>query len=333
MGWKGTVRSVNAAIRAADREARRRQRELEKQRKQYEKMQELEQAAYEVEVYENYIEVIQSVHKECASVIDWEKVAESKKPNEPRKDDYREVEAKENLNDYKAGLIDRVFKREEKKKALLREKLDKAIEEDNNEYQAKIEKWKKDVDDWRESVELANSLLSGSKQAKINVIETLEPFAEISNLGSGLSISIHDNGLLEATLDVHGTDIVPNESKSLLKSGKLSIKKMAKGTFNEIYQDYVCSSCLRVGNELLSIIPDDLIIVTAVDKLLNTKTGHIEKLPIISVAFSRDTIKSLNMTRIDPSDSMCNFVHNVSFKKTKGFESVERLGSEIFELG
>lgn len=51
---------------------------------------------------------------------------------------------------------------------------------------------------------------------------------------------------------------------------------MTKGTFNEIYQDYVCSCVLRVAREIYAIIPDDLIIITAVDKLLNLKTGHKE---------------------------------------------------------
>jgi len=37
MGWKGTVRSIGAAVRAAERDEKRRQRELEKQQKQYEK--------------------------------------------------------------------------------------------------------------------------------------------------------------------------------------------------------------------------------------------------------------------------------------------------------
>ena len=40
MGWKGTLRSIEAAQRRAERESRRRQRELEKQQKQLEKMQE-----------------------------------------------------------------------------------------------------------------------------------------------------------------------------------------------------------------------------------------------------------------------------------------------------
>ncbi len=83
MGWKGTIRSIGAACRAAERDAKRRQRELERQQKQYEKMQELEQAAYEVDVYQNHIDLLQSIHKECSSPVDWKITASASEPEKP----------------------------------------------------------------------------------------------------------------------------------------------------------------------------------------------------------------------------------------------------------
>lgn len=87
---------------------------------------------------------------------------------------------------------------------------------------------------------------------------------------------------------------------------------------------------LRVGRELLSILPDDLVVVTAVDDAVNTATGHMDKFPIVSVAVSRKTLETLNMQSIDPSDAMKNFVHNMSFKKTSGFTPVEVLDVNQF---
>lgn len=328
MGWKGAVRSIGAAVRAAERDAKRRQRDLERRRQQYAKMQDLEQAAYEVEVYENHIDVIQSIHKECSPPIDWNKIASSKQPVEPKMNTDNESEARHSLESYKPGIIGRLFKREEKKRAFLSQKIDEAIKRDEDKYKSSVLRWEQDVEEWRESISIANALLDGNAEAKVDVIDSLQPFSEISNLGSDLSISIHKNGILEATINVHGTEIVPSETKSLLKSGKLSVKSMPKGKFNEIYQDYVCSCVLRVGNELFSAIPDNLVIVTAVDELLDSKTGHLEEAPILSVAMSRSTIKRLNLEAIDPSDSMDNFKHNMSFKKTKGFERVARVDAE-----
>ncbi|VAW87133.1 hypothetical protein MNBD_GAMMA18-819 [hydrothermal vent metagenome] len=331
MGWKGTVRSIGAAVRAAERDAKRRQRELERQQKQYDKMQELEQAAYEVDVYKNHIDVIQSIHKECSDPIDWENISVSKGPKKPQKSRAFEREARSEFDKYTPGIIDKLFNREAKKRISLKENIERSVQKDTAEYSKNIATWESEVSDWEESVAIANSLLEGSEKAKIESIDSLNPFSEISNLGSNLTVSIGNNGIVEVTIYVHGDDIVPNEAKILLKSGKLSIKKMPKGRFNEIYQDYVCSCVLRVANEVFSTIPDKKVVVTAVDELLNPKTGHKEKSPILSVFVSRATLQSLNMEAIDPSDSMNNFVHNMSFKKIKGFEAVSSIDTKFLE--
>lgn len=94
---------------------------------------------------------------------------------------------------------------------------------------------------------------------------------------------VHEGGVLEAKLAIHGSHAIPSEIKSLLKSGKLSTKAMPGGRFNELHQDYVCSCALRIGRELLAILPDELVIVTAMDNVLNSSTGHMEDQPILSV--------------------------------------------------
>ncbi|MFT2158208.1 hypothetical protein [Pseudomonas putida] len=82
----------------------------------------------------------------------------------------------------------------------------------------------------------------------------------------------------------------------------------------------------------MTILPDDLGIVTALDNVLNSSTGHVEELPILSAAFSRITLNSLNLDAIDPSDAMKNFVCSMSFKKTQGFSAVAALDAKGFKL-
>lgn len=332
MGWKGTVRSIGAAVRAAERDAKRRQRELERRQKQYEKMQELERAAYEVDEYENHIEVIQSLHKECGDPVDWEFIASSREPEKPINTKSRERAAQHAYENYKPGFIDRIFKLQEKKRKKLAERIPEAAKEDSAEYQAALTNWEISVSEWKEQVSIARLVLAGNGEAKLTAIKELDPFSEIAALGSSISFAIGNQGLIEATISIHGKEIVPTDVKSLLKSGKLSVKKLPQSRFNEIYQDYVCSCILRVGNELFSVLPENMVVVTAVDELLNTKTGHLEKSPIVSACISRRTLESLNMDHIDPSDSMKNFVHNMSFKKTSGFEAVAKIQTEALEL-
>ena len=331
MGWKGTVRSIGAAVRAAERESKRRNRELEKQEKALAKMQELERAAFEVEVYENHIDVIQSLHKECSPRIDWVKVANSPKPVKPSCSSERASLARSKLENYTPSFFDKLFRKEEKTRQKLEKDLSLAQQADQKSEEEKFKEWEAEVADWEESSSLSNLLLSGDQSSKIKVIDELNPFAEISDLGSSLSFSVGADSIMEAEINIHSSEIVPNETKSLLASGRLSIKKMPKGRFNEIFQDYVCSCVLRIANEMFSILPDDIVVVTASDELLNKKTGHLETLPILSVAVSRTTLEKLNMEHIDPSDSMGNFLHNMAFKKTQGFAPIDRV--DISQLG
>ncbi|WP_460161336.1 hypothetical protein [Pseudomonas sp. S2_B10] len=83
MTWKGTLRSMQASARRAERNSKRRQRELEVRQKEFEKMEVLEQAAYEVEVYENHIDLLLSVHKDCGERIDWSEFANQPPPIKP----------------------------------------------------------------------------------------------------------------------------------------------------------------------------------------------------------------------------------------------------------
>ena len=53
-------------------------------------------------------------------------------------------------------------------------------------------------------------------------------------------------------------------------------------------------------------------------------SGAYKKI-ILSVKIMPETIQRLNLDMIDPSDSMRNFVHNMNFKKTSGFNEVDRV--------
>ena len=328
MGWKGTVRSLQASARRAERNAHRRQRELEKRQKEYAKMEALEQAAYEVEVYENHIDILLSIHKECAEPVKWKKILSKPEPKQPQKNGSLEQAAMHASATYRPNFWARLFKLEARQREALVQKVDAAKIEDDRQYKAQLGEWNAAHTEWAEERDIALRILDGDRQAKLDAIEAFESFEEISHLGSSIEMLVHESGVLEAKVAIHGSHVIPTEIKSLLKSGKLSTKAMPTGRFNEIHQDYVCSCALRVGRELMAILPDDLVIVTAMDNVLNSSTGHMEDQPILSVAFSRATVDGLNLEAIDPSDAMKNFVHNMSFKKGAGFSAVAALDSQ-----
>jgi len=332
MGWKGTLRSINAMSRQMEREAKRRQRELENQRKQFEKMQELDRANYEVQVYENYIDRLQSIHKECSEVCDWSQIIQLDPPIKPKKINEHETAAQAKVDNYKPGFSDKLFKKTESKINKLMLAVENAKKDDELEYTELLYKFEKDYADWKETVEISEGIINGDIGDYLKAINMINPFEEVKDLGSSIMYNITNKNQIDVTLCVNGERIIPQEIKSLLKSGKLSVKKMPKSKFYEIYQDHVCSCILRVSRELFALLPIEMVIVTAMSDILNTQTGHMEEKPIVSVAFPRKTIESINFDMIDPSDSMTNFVHRMNFKKTNGFEAVERLKFDELKL-
>ena len=325
MGLKGTVRSINAAHRKYEREEQRRKRELERQQQQLEKMQELERAAYEVQVYENYIDLLLSVHKECSDLWDWGIIQSSEPPIKPAKSHNNEKLAQAKLDKFRPRFSDKMLKRVESKRDKFARNVEEARQADEKEYRESMQAYEQEYADWDATRELSNRILSGNTEAYLDAIKQTDPFNDISKLGSSLKFKAVSSILVEATLQVNSEEVIPSEIKSLLKSGKLSVKQMPKGKFFELYQDYICSCVLRVAREFFALLPIEMVIVNCMGNLLNSQTGYMEEKPILSVAIPRKTLEGLNFEMLDPSDSMSNFIHQMAFKKQTGFSAVESL--------
>lgn len=323
MGWKGAVRSMAAAARRAEREAIRRQRELERQQKEIEKMEELARAALEVELYENRIEVLLSIHKDCSDDWNWEQIATAQEPIKPSKSDRHESNAQARLKSFKPGVTDKLLGRTTKKIDELRHEVERAKRSDEKAFTDAMETY----NDSRELRDLASRIIAGDTVAYEEAIKQINPFSEISEIGSSLSLDVESRDKIDVTLKVNSDDVIPSEVKSLLQSGKLSVKKMPNSHFYELYQDYICSCVLRVARESFALLSLKIAVITAVGKILNRSTGYLEDQPILSVAIPRDTLATLNIDLIDPSDSLQNFVHRMSFKKTQGFGVVKKIES------
>lgn len=321
MGWKGTIRSVNAAIKAAERDARRRQRALEKHESEVRKMEAVERAQFEVARHENHIEVIQSLHKEISGGS-WKVLGEVSVPVEPEYDPSNERRVQKQIDNYSPRFFDKLFGTVEKKKRNLNSKLRKAIEADKAAYEKHLLAYEEDMEEYTYVSACFEGLKNGDRMAYKNWITTIQPFEEIEGLGRSILIDFEPQTIV-AKIGGSSIDVVPERSKSLLKTGKLSEKKFSTTKRNELYQDHLASCSLRVARELFEALPIEKLIVNTECELLNTATGYMEDAVILSVLYVRDTLERLNYDLIDPSDSLTNFVHNMAFKKSKGFEAVE----------
>ncbi|NOV03220.1 DUF4236 domain-containing protein [Paenibacillus planticolens] len=311
----GLSYSVGGGSRRSYRShAYKRKNDLVRLQKEMKKSEELQQAKHEVELFENQIEMIKSIHKECDDSINWEEIRQSTPPfNQGEKGPKEKAKILE-LENFKPNFFQKLIKSDEKKRTQLQEKIVQAAKEDQDDYTS-----------WKELVALASKITSGDTDEFLNVIEEMSPLDDLSDFGSGFEFIIHNPSILEVEFDVQSENVIPKESKSLTQTGKLSVKQMTKTSYFDIYQDYVCSCVLRISRDMFAILPFDHIYIHAMDTQLNTTTGHTDQVTILSVKIERTSLNRLNFETIDCSDSMQNFKHNMKFLKTAGFKPVEKI--------
>jgi hypothetical protein len=288
-------------------------------------MQELERAAYEVEVYENRLDVLLSAHTECSDPLDWRAMSCAAPPVEPEIGHLHEESAQAALDTFEPGVFDKLFKRVDSKRDELAIAVEEARETDVQEYQDALRTYEHDRADWEATCKLADDVLSGDLEAYLDAIRQVDPWSDLAEFGCSTRFKMHNDSVIEATLCVAGESAIPSGEKYLLKSGKLSTKKMTKTKFYALHQDHVCSCVLRVARELFALLPVEMAIVSAVRDLLNTQTGSMEEKTILSVAIPRETLGTMNFEWVDPSDSLNNFMHRTKFLKTKGLRAVEAI--------
>jgi hypothetical protein len=321
---KGFIRSYGAAVRRAERDQQRQARNAAKRYKQQLKQEEISNAGEAVANYSEYIELIQSVHKNCTEKIDWNQIKNTPIPEKPRKEISNEATSQQNLNNYRPSIFDKLFGSANKKINRLEELLEKAKKKDIQEYELVNKKYLDEIEDWEFLQKTSKGLEKENPESYKDALQYFNPFSDIGELGTRIEFSISEK---QVDVDVHisGEEVIPSFEFKQLASGKLSKKSMTKSKFNEIYQDHICSSVIRVSRELFAYLPIKKARVNAIGQVLNSSTGHLEERTILSVIMVRETINSLNMETIDPSDSMQNFVHNMKFVKTKGFSPVEKV--------
>ncbi len=321
--YKSTIRSFQAAARAADRQAAARRRELERQQKQAAKLEAQERAAYEVAVYENHLEVLTSLHIDVGPQINWSEVVTSLPPPPPPPSTRHQAAAQEALDAHRPSKL--MKRRSERERLELEEALRQATVLDEEATRSALRDHQAATEAHAEMIQIGRRILEGDVAAYQSVLDDMSELGELAEIGQQLSFAVLADGRVMATLDAHSDDVIPHEMKSLLASGKLSQKKMPVGRRWELYQDHVCSAALRAANDVFGLLPVQMVIVTVIDQILNTSTGLKEDKPILSVAIPRATLETLNLHAIDPSDAMSNFVHNMAFMKTKGFKPVDAI--------
>src|SRR5690606_2720137 len=122
------------------------------------KMNMYQQAQYEVDAYENLIEVLSSVHKDCGPVWDWDQIAKQPAPSEPKRSTHYESIARAALDSYEPTRSDKLFRRVESKRAELEDGITRARERDDLEYNERLREYRERYEEWETNREIATAI-------------------------------------------------------------------------------------------------------------------------------------------------------------------------------
>jgi hypothetical protein len=312
MGWKGTLRSFNAAVKRAERHNR-----------QMQKQQAALNAAMAFDRYESYLNDIVSYHKSVTTeVIDWEALKNAIEPIEPQRSSEHETIAINLLTNYRPNFLIKFFRLVNFRLNWLKKNVQRGKLRDEKIYQNNMNAYRPAHSRWRSDKELAEKMLSGDADAFAKLIDERHPFHSIKSFSGNMDF-IFENGKTTINIEIDFDKNVPSETAKLLKSGTLSIKETTKTHYHQVCQDHVCSIALRVARETLALLPVEYIYVNVKHYTVDTSLGNLEMKSILSLKVPRATLKKINFENIDPSDCLRNFIHNMNFKRLEGFEAVE----------
>ena len=326
-GYRYAQREARRESRELEREARRESRELERQQKYLQKLQELKEAAIEVSEFENHINRVISSYKQCGKVWNWSKILSSKPPAKPSRLYTHENAAKDKLNEYIPSFLDKLLRRSETKRRKLASDVEKAKLEDEKEYKKALKNYEQRYAYWNKLQKLANKIIAEDPKGLIEACKGINTFKQIIRLIPLIEFKTDDIIYIEAILRLRGDEIIPDMEKKLLKSGRLSVKKMPKTKFYKLYHDYVWGCVLRVARELFALLPVEMTIITAFGKVFNSQTqnGHREEHPLLSIVITRKIMENLDFETLSISDVMENTVSHIKFLKTKGFKPIKKI--------
>lgn len=307
------------------------QRQSPKARGLLSKQDEGHMAAMEVARHKALIDTLTNLHKECGEEVDWEQMRLEGAPAKPKLKYDRQAAAMAVLQDYYPSILEKLFGQAKLKRQELVNRVNKARLEDAAANKELMDAYKKTYAEWKSRKEVATKVLAGSAQAYYDALKLANPFGRIVGLGRSIQFSAEDGRPVRAVVSVYSEEDLPREIKILSKSERVSTREMPPIMLRGLHATHVCSSVLRVARETFALLPVDVVIVTAMAMVLNTKTGHSNNTPILSAAIRRREIRSLNFLTLDPVDAMANFTLRMNFKKVKGFEPIEPL--EPSDLG
>jgi hypothetical protein len=261
------------------------------------------------------VEAIVGSHRGPLQRRDWLKTATTPELASAEYSDRLERRAQRELEDYVPGWFAKTFGLEKRKREALEEAILQARSADEKEF-----------DQRRLQVERENAAIRFAQRVVVldhaAIVEVLDEHTQLGNLPfsvEGIDVLFTDDNRIIAVVDGLDLDDMPDQSVTLLQSGKASIKALPKSRVLDLHRLNICSSALRVALEFLNALPLDAVEVVMQSDILDRATGHIESTPVVYVRVAAQALTSVNLQRADADALVDRLGGHYEFNKRDGF--------------
>jgi hypothetical protein len=313
--YRQVGRGMVRTMRAMDREAKR----AERQRMAYEKaalkQDMLETAAAAVQDYNQLIFRLTGAHRMALSPTDWTRIANASEAAPPQADDTHERRAQAALEAYEPGWLARTLGGEARTRKKLEFDVEVGRTADRRRHEDRFVVFE------RRNAEIARAkkILELDQET---VVELLDEKSQLGNLPfsiEGIDILFTDDNRVIAVVDGLDLEDMPEQSLTLLQSGKASVKALPRSKVLDLHRLNICSSAIRVALEFLNLLPLAALEVVMVTDVLDRGTGHIEALPVLYVKVAAQALASVNLTRAEADALIERLGGHFEFSRKDGF--------------
>lgn len=309
-GMVRTMRAMDRAAKQAERQRIARQTALHRQAV-------LDASARDAAEYEEIVEALTGAHRANFSRRDWLRTATVPLETAAERRDDEERAARAKLEAYEPGWLDRLLRRGERLRETLSAGIELARSRDDASHARAIEA----AQNRNKLIATAQQVVARDPDAMVAALE------EHSNLGAlpfsveGLDTVFLDDRVV-AVVDGLDMDDMPEESVSLLASGKASVKTIPNGKRMEMHRDAICSAAVRVAMEFLATLPLEQVEVLMLTDILDRGTGHIKGAPVLHVRISEQALRIVNLGRTDAHALVERLGGHMTWNRKDGFRAI-----------
>lgn len=314
MDAPGTARTIIPTMNRIDRATKKALRERERKERATAKR---SMAPAFAAAYEKLFEQLTRIHCVGYERLDWNEIATRTLVEPAMRRNELEQKARRKLANYQPGLFDALFGNGADRRRALAEKVLEAAKKDAEIYaQAKRNAEVHNLD-----VNLAPSVMALDLNAIETALKAHVPIQDLSQVLEGFAVTMPVPGKLVIYVDAIELDAMPDESIDLGDNDRSVYRALPEGLRQEMHLANVCAVTLRVGLEVMQVVPVEAVDIVTRCFLPNARRD-VDQHPVVYVKLPHHALKAMDMRRLEPVSTITALGGRLDWELGRGFSPI-----------